>query len=164
MGAIPTTMKAWTKTRSEVGGFSLEEHPVPQPGPGEVLVKTQSTSVCGTDIHIWKWDDWSRENVPLGTVTGHETSGSIVALGEGVSSHAVGDVVAIECHLLAGRALVATKATPMFVKMAQFLVSTGTELLPRFLPYPPSTLDTSQRVLTRDTLPFRIPWAMPFTP
>ena len=99
MGSVPATMMAWTKTRPEVGGFTLEEHAVPNPGPGEVLVQTQSTSVCGTDLHIWKWDDWSRENVPLGTVTGHETSGRIVALGEGVSSHAIGDHVAIECHL-----------------------------------------------------------------
>ena len=99
MGNVPTTMMAWTKTRPEVGGFTLEEHAVPNPGPGEVLVQTQSTSVCGTDLHIWKWDEWSRENVPLGTVTGHETSGRVVALGEGVSSHAIGDHVAIECHL-----------------------------------------------------------------
>ena len=92
-------MTAWTKTRSEVGGFTQEEHSVPSPGPGEVLIRTKSTSVCGTDIHIWKWDAWSRENVPLGTVTGHETSGHVVALGEGVDSHAVGDFIAVECHL-----------------------------------------------------------------
>lgn len=99
MSSIPTTMTAWTKTRAEVGGFTLENHPVPSPGPGEVLIQTQSTSVCGTDIHIWKWDQWSRDNVPLGTVTGHETSGRVVALGEGVDSHVVGDCIAVECHL-----------------------------------------------------------------
>jgi len=95
----PSTMQAWTKVRDEEGGFSLTTHPVPTPGPGEVLVKTKATSVCGTDLHIWKWDDWSRENVPLGTVTGHETCGEVVALGDGVTSHALGDLVAIECHL-----------------------------------------------------------------
>lgn len=99
MNLLPNTMLAWTKTREEVGGFSLEEHPVPAPAAGEVLVKTQSTSVCGTDLHIWKWDEWSRDNVPLGTVTGHETSGTVVALGEGVTTHSLGDNVAIECHL-----------------------------------------------------------------
>ena len=92
-------MTAWTKTRAEVGGFSKEEHAVPSPAAGEVLIKTQSTSVCGTDIHIWKWDQWSRDNVPLGTVTGHETSGTVVAVGAGVSSHKVGDLIAVECHL-----------------------------------------------------------------
>lgn len=99
MNLLPDTMVAWTKTQDEVGGFSLEEHPVPAPAAGEVLVKTLSTSVCGTDLHIWKWDAWSRDNVPLGTVTGHETSGTVVALGEGVTTHALGDNVAIECHL-----------------------------------------------------------------
>ena len=66
METIPNTMMAWTKTLDEAGGFTKQEHPVPSPSPGEVLVKTHSTSVCGTDIHIWKWDQWSRENVPLG--------------------------------------------------------------------------------------------------
>ncbi|MFZ9048114.1 MAG: alcohol dehydrogenase catalytic domain-containing protein, partial [Poseidonia sp.] len=89
MQSIPATMTAWTKTRDEEGGFSLETHPVPSPGPNEVLVKSLSTSICGTDIHIWKWDDWSRENVPLGTITGHETSGMVVALGSEVTTHAV---------------------------------------------------------------------------
>ena len=164
MGAIPTTMKAWTKTRSEVGGFSLEEHPVPQPGPGEVLVKTQSTSVCGTDIHIWKWDDWSRENVPLGTVTGHETSGSIVALGEGVSSHAIGDVVAIECHLACWNCPRCDEGNAHVCENGSIFGVHGHGAFAPFSPSPPSTLDTSQRVLTRDTLPFRIRWATPFTP
>tara|TARA_B100001113_G_scaffold258234_1_gene213348 strand:- start:11684 stop:12727 length:1044 start_codon:yes stop_codon:yes gene_type:complete len=92
-------MAAWTKVRDETDGFDLVNHPIPTPGEGEVLVKTKATSICGTDLHIWKWDDWSRENVPLGTVTGHETSGEIVALGLGVEDRQVGDLVAIECHL-----------------------------------------------------------------
>ena len=98
METIPKTMMAWTKTLDEQGGFTKEEHPVPSPGPGEVLVKTHSTSVCGTDIHIWKWDQWSRDNVPLGTITGHETCGEVVAVGEDVIKPAIGDFVAIECH------------------------------------------------------------------
>jgi len=99
MASVPSTMMAWTKTLDQKGGFTLESHPVPQPGPGEVLVQTQSTSVCGTDLHIWQWDEWSRENVPLGTITGHETSGVVVGLGEGVTTHQPGDHIAVECHL-----------------------------------------------------------------
>jgi len=99
MNHVPNAMAAWTKSRDEVGGFSIEQHPVPVPAAGEVLIKTKSTSICGTDLHIWKWDEWSRENVPLGTVTGHETCGEVVALGGGVNTHAIGDIVAIECHL-----------------------------------------------------------------
>lgn len=99
MNHVPKAMAAWTKSRDEVGGFSIEQHPVPVPAAGEVLIKTKSTSICGTDLHIWKWDEWSRENVPLGTVTGHETCGEVVGLGGGVNTHAIGDIVAIECHL-----------------------------------------------------------------
>jgi len=92
-------MMAWTKVRDEEDGFELIEHPVPSPGLGEVLVKTASTSICGTDLHIWQWDEWSRNEVPLGTITGHETCGEVVAVGQNVESHQVGDQVAIECHL-----------------------------------------------------------------
>lgn len=99
MSGIPATMMAWTKVRDEEDGFELIEHPVPSPGLGEVLVKTASTSICGTDLHIWQWDEWSRNEVPLGTITGHETCGEVVAVGQNVESHQVGDQVAIECHL-----------------------------------------------------------------
>jgi threonine 3-dehydrogenase len=99
MSEVPSTMMGWTKVRPEPDGFDLVEHVVPVPQAGEVLVKTHSTSICGTDLHIWSWDEWGRSEVPLGTITGHETSGHIVAIGEGVSSHTVGDFVSIECHL-----------------------------------------------------------------
>ena len=99
MQDLPDVMFGWTKSTDEIGGFSLEKHETPTPLEGEVLIKTHSTSICGTDVHIWKWDDWARENVPLGTITGHETCGEVVALGAGVDSHTIGDKVAIECHL-----------------------------------------------------------------
>ena len=99
MSEEPATMKAWTKVRAEQNGFEYIDHPIPKCKPGEVLVKTSSTSICGTDIHIWKWDEWSENEVPLGTITGHETCGEIVGLGEGVTSHKIGEMVAIECHL-----------------------------------------------------------------
>ena len=57
--SVPQTMMAWTKTEAREGGFEQIEHPVPKPAFGEVLIKTLSTSICGTDLHIWKWDDWS---------------------------------------------------------------------------------------------------------
>ena len=97
--AIPETMKAWKKTKPELGGFQLIDSTVPKPQPNEVLVKTHSTSICGTDIHIWKWDDWAADNVPLGTITGHETCGVVVGIGSEVTTHQIGDKIAVECHL-----------------------------------------------------------------
>ena len=99
MDSLPTTMMAWKKTKPEKGGFELVEIPLPNCGDDEVLVKTHSTSICGTDIHIWKWDHWAAENVPIGTTTGHETCGTIVALGKEVNTHKIGDKIAVECHL-----------------------------------------------------------------
>ena len=99
MSQLPATMKSWVKNRAELGGFDLVNNKLPRPKSNEVLVKTHSTSICGTDIHIWKWDDWARENVPLGTIIGHETCGTIVGVGEGVTSHKIGDKIAVECHL-----------------------------------------------------------------
>ena len=92
-------MMAWKKTKPEFGGFELVESTVPTPHSNEVLVKTHSTSICGTDIHIWKWDDWAAENVPIGTTTGHETCGEVVAVGSAVTTHKIGDKIAVECHL-----------------------------------------------------------------
>ena len=77
MQDLPDAMFGWTKSKDEIGGYSLEKHVIPTPQDGEVLIKTHSTSICGTDVHIWKWDDWAKENVPLGTITGHETCGVI---------------------------------------------------------------------------------------
>ena len=92
MSELPATMMAWTKVRDEQDGFDLIEHPVPTPQAGEVLVKTHSTSVCGTDLHIWKWDEWSSSEVPLGTITGHETRGHVVAVGVGVDANTMGNL------------------------------------------------------------------------
>ena len=99
MEPIPETMMAWKKTKPVEGGFELLETKVPTPRNGEVLVRTHSTSICGTDIHIWKWDNWASENVPPGTITGHETCGTVVAVGDGVTTHKIGDEIAVECHL-----------------------------------------------------------------
>ena len=99
MIALPENMKAWKKTKPESGGFQLIESIVPKPQPDEVLVKTHSTSICGTDIHIWKWDDWAADNVPMGTITGHETCGVVVRIGSEVTTHQIGDKIAVECHL-----------------------------------------------------------------
>ena len=96
---LPKTTQAWKKTKPESDGFQLLPITTPMVNDNEVLVKTHSTSICGTDIHIWKWDDWAAENVPVGTTTGHETCGIVVGIGKQVSTHKIGDRVAVECHL-----------------------------------------------------------------
>ncbi len=95
------TMKALVKSRAEPGIW-LEEVAVPSPGTNEVLIKIQKTGICGTDAHIYNWDDWARRNIQTPRVIGHEFVGAIVELGPGVDGYAVGDRVTAEGHIACG--------------------------------------------------------------
>ncbi len=95
------TMKALVK-REAAKGIWLEEVPVPQPGPNEVLVRVEKTAICGTDLHIYLWDDWSQRTIRPGLVIGHEFVGRIAELGPGVSGYKVGQRVSAEGHIVCG--------------------------------------------------------------
>jgi len=78
----------------------MEERPVPEIGPEDVLVKVRKTGICGTDVHIYKWDDWAQKTVPVPMVTGHEYSGEIVAVGAEVRNLRIGQRVSGEGHVV----------------------------------------------------------------
>jgi threonine 3-dehydrogenase len=92
-------MKALVKSKAEQGLW-MEDRPVPDLGPEDVLIRIRKTGICGTDVHIWNWDDWARATVPVGLVTGHEFAGEIVALGRDVRDLAVGQRCSGEGHLI----------------------------------------------------------------
>ncbi len=92
-------MKALVKAKAEVGLW-MEDRPVPDIGPDDVLIKVKKTGICGTDVHIWNWDDWAQRTVPVPLVTGHEFAGEIVALGRDVTDLAVGQRCSGEGHLI----------------------------------------------------------------
>lgn len=92
-------MKALVKARAEPGIW-MEDRPIPEIGPEDVLVKVHRTGICGTDIHIYKWDEWAQKTVPVGLVTGHEYSGEIVRLGADVDTLHVGQRVSGEGHVI----------------------------------------------------------------
>ncbi|WP_395540370.1 L-threonine 3-dehydrogenase [Neotabrizicola sp. sgz301269] len=92
-------MKALVKAK-EAEGLWLEDRPVPEIGPDDVLIKVKKTGICGTDVHIWNWDDWARRTVPVGLVTGHEFAGEIVEIGRDVTDLAVGQRCSGEGHLI----------------------------------------------------------------
>jgi threonine 3-dehydrogenase len=94
-------MKALVKSKGEVGLW-MEDRPLPQCGPLDVLVKINKTAICGTDIHIYNWDKWSQENVPVGLITGHEFAGEVVEIGEFVKQVKVGARVSAEGHVTCG--------------------------------------------------------------
>lgn len=94
-------MKALVKSKSEVGLW-LEDVPVPEVGAGEVKIKIKKTSICGTDLHIYKWDKWAQKTIPLGMTVGHEFSGIIEEVGAGVNDFVVGERVSGEGHIVCG--------------------------------------------------------------
>lgn len=94
-------MKGLVK-RLAAPGLWLEEMAEPTPQADEVLIKTRKTSICGTDVHIYKWDGWAQKNVPVPMVIGHEFVGEIAAVGNDVAHLKVGMRVTGEGHLLCG--------------------------------------------------------------
>ena len=96
------SMKALVKAEAAVG-LKLLDIPMPEVGPNDVLIKIRKTSICGTDVHIWKWDDWARKTIPVGMTVGHEYVGEIVATGalrEAVSCRT--DRLRPEGHIVCG--------------------------------------------------------------
>jgi len=95
-------MKALVKARPEAG-LSYEDVPIPAIGRSDVLIKVLRTGICGTDLHIYSWDPWAQEHVPVPLIIGHEFVGQIVELGVDVEDLEVGDLVSGEGHLVCGR-------------------------------------------------------------
>lgn len=95
----PNTMTALEKTHPHEGLWQVQA-PVPEIGPDEVLIRVNATGICGTDIHIWNWDDWASATVPTPMITGHEFAGEIVELGRNVEGLSIGQRCSGEGHLI----------------------------------------------------------------
>ena len=93
------TMRALAKTRPEPGA-ELIERPVPIPGAGEVLLRVQAASICGTDYHLYSWDRWAQDVLTPPTILGHELAGTVVVAGAGVTRVREGDLVGVESHIV----------------------------------------------------------------
>jgi threonine 3-dehydrogenase len=95
-------MKALVKSRNEPGLW-LEDVEKPRIGINDVLIRVHRTGICGTDVHIYKWNDWARKTIPMGLVIGHEFVGEIAEVGSNVSDFFPGDIVSGEGHVVCGR-------------------------------------------------------------
>ncbi len=95
------TMKALVK-REAAPGIWMERVPVPEPGTNEVLIEVEKTAICGTDLHIYNWDEWSQRTIKPPLVIGHEFVGRIAKLGPGVPNYELGDRVSAEGHITCG--------------------------------------------------------------
>jgi len=95
-------MKALIKSKTEPGLW-LGDVPMPQLGINDVLIKIHKSSICGTDLHIYNWDQWARRTIPVPMVIGHEFVGTIQKLGNNVHDLKIGDLVSGEGHIVCGR-------------------------------------------------------------
>ena len=81
-------MRALVKAKPEVGLW-MENVPVPEPGPNDVLIKVRKSAICGTDVHIWNWDAWAQKTIPVPMVVGHEFVGEVAGIGSAVINNGV---------------------------------------------------------------------------
>ncbi|MCB1628412.1 MAG: L-threonine 3-dehydrogenase [Xanthomonadales bacterium] len=94
-------MRALVKSRAEKGIW-MESVPIPEIGPNEVLVRLEKTAICGTDLHIYQWDEWSQRTIRPGLVIGHEFVGRIHEVGTAVQGYVPGQRVSAEGHVVCG--------------------------------------------------------------
>jgi threonine 3-dehydrogenase len=95
-------MKALAKSQAEVGIW-MEQVSEPEIGINDVLIKTKKTAICGTDVHIYNWDEWAQKTIPVPMVVGHEFVGEIVEVGSNVIDFHIGQLVSGEGHVVCGR-------------------------------------------------------------
>lgn len=93
------TMQAVVKTAAAAGSIAMQTLPIPQPGPREILVRVKAAAVCGTDVHIRRWNPWAQARMNPPVVIGHEFSGEVVETGSEVRTVRVGDRVSAESHI-----------------------------------------------------------------
>jgi threonine 3-dehydrogenase len=94
-------MRALVKKLREPGIW-MEDVPVPSIGPNDLLIKVRRAAICGTDIHIFNWDEWSRKTIPVPMTIGHEFTGEVAEVGSAVEGFEVGERVSAEGHLTCG--------------------------------------------------------------
>lgn len=95
-------MKALVKAEA-APGLTLMDVPMPTVGPNDVLIKIKKTAICGTDVHIWKWDAWAQRTIPVNMHVGHEFCGVIESIGNAVKGLEIGELVSGEGHIVCGR-------------------------------------------------------------
>jgi len=94
-------VRALVKAKAEPGIW-MQDVPMPEIGPNDVLIKVRKASICGTDVHIWNWDPWAQKTITVPMVIGHEFMGEIAKLGDEVTGFQVGDRVSGEGHITCG--------------------------------------------------------------
>jgi threonine 3-dehydrogenase len=104
MGSAPNDtnkMKSLAKLHRKPGMW-MTDNPVPEVGPNDLMIKIRKTAICGTDMHIFNWDEWSQQTIPVPMIVGHEYVGEVVEIGQEVAGFTIGDRVSGEGHITCG--------------------------------------------------------------
>lgn len=96
-------MRGIVKKYPKTGGLALEEIPMPEIGDNDVLVKIKKSAICGTDVHIYDWNEWAQNTIKIPTVIGHEFVGTVVAAGKNAAGYEAGQLVSGEGHIVCGK-------------------------------------------------------------
>ena len=134
-------MKALVKKTAEPG-LSLDDVPEPDPGINDVKIRVKRTAICGTDLHIYKWDEWAQKTIPVPMVVGHEFVGEIVEVGENVNDYAPGMIVSGEGHIVCGRCRNCMPAAGTSARTQAESESTGPAPSPNISSFPTPTSGT----------------------
>ena len=156
-------MRALVKAEAKEG-LVLRDEPIPQIGPDDILIKVAKTGICGTDLHIWKWDQWAQKTIPVPMVVGHEYAGVVTEIGSHVRTVKVGDRVSGEGHLIGMKSRMARAGHFHLDPETKGVGVNVPGALPNISNCPPSTLFTCPRKSTMKLAPSSIPSAMPSTP
>jgi len=102
IGERPQGLMRSLVKRERTPGIWMEEVSIPEVGPNDLLIKLKKTAICGTDVHIYKWDEWAQRTIPTPMTVGHEFMGEVVAMGSAVRGFELGDRVSGEGHITCG--------------------------------------------------------------
>ena len=155
-------MKALVKAKAEPGIW-LREIPVPEVGPDDVRIRVMRTSICGTDVHIYDWDEWAQKTVPVPMTVGHEFSGVIDAVGENVDRLQIGQRVSGEGHIIGRRSRNVRADDFIWTPTPAALVSIVRAHLPNTWSFQLLTSSLSQMISRWKSARFSILWVMRFT-
>ena len=104
MGEMKNDGMMWALVKEKPEeGLWMKRVPVPEVGPNDVKIKIHKTAICGTDVHIYQWNDWAQHTIPIGLTAGHEYVGEVAEVGPGVQGFKPGDLVSGEGHITCGK-------------------------------------------------------------
>src|SRR5690606_36475745 len=99
---MKNTMRGLSKLKPEPGLWMVDDAPIPEIGPNDVLIKVRKSAICGTDMHIYNWDKWAEKTIPVPMIVGHEYVGVIADLGGAVTHLKRGQRISGEGHIVCG--------------------------------------------------------------